>query len=137
MARNHPLHTVTLTTGIQDLAGNPLDSAFVWTFSTTHLAPTANAGPDQDVFAGSTVTLDGTGSFDPEGQPLTYEWTQVRGQDVTGGSDVLTGPTPSFTAPGSPDRVEFQLRVSDGDFTSGPDRVRIDVFSLPLTGSRE
>jgi hypothetical protein len=130
------LHTATLTTGIRDLEGNPLASDFVWTFTTTHTAPTANAGPAQAVFVGSTVTLDGTGSFDPEGQPLTYVWTQVRGADVTGGADVLTGPTPTFTAPLLPDRIEFQLRVSDADFTSGPDRVRIDVSLLPLTTSQ-
>lgn len=127
------LHTATLTTGIRDLAGHPLASDHVWTFTTTHTAPTANAGPDQEVFVGSTVTLDGTGSFDPEGQPLTYVWTQVRGADVTGGSGRLTGPTPTFTAPLLPDRIEFQLRVSDADFTSGPDRVRIDVVLVPLS----
>jgi hypothetical protein len=129
------LHTATLTTGIRDLEGNPLASDFVWTFTTTHTAPTANAGPDQLVFVGTTVTLDGTGSFDPEGEPLTYVWTQVRGADVTGGNGILIGPAPTFTAPLVPDRIEFQLRVSDADFTSSPDRVRIDVSVPPLTTS--
>ena len=127
-------HTATLTTGIRGLDGNALAENFTWTFETTHLAPTARAGPDQLVFIGSTVTLNGTGSTDPEGQPLTYVWHQVQGPTVNGGND-LTGPTPSFTAPLIPDRVEFQLRVSDGDFTSGPDRVRIDVELLPLSAS--
>ncbi|HET9252325.1 MAG TPA: Ig-like domain-containing protein, partial [Candidatus Eisenbacteria bacterium] len=129
-------YTVTLTTGIRDLEGNPLAGNFVWTFRTTHSPPTSNAGPNQTVFVGSTVTLDGTGSSDPEGQPLTYAWRQVVGIDVNGGVD-LTGPTPSFTAPLLAGRVEFQLRVSDGDFTSGPDRVRIDVGLLPLSVAPE
>ena len=36
----------------------------------------ANAGPDQEVASEATVTLDGSGSTDPEEDPLTYEWTQ-------------------------------------------------------------
>ncbi|HET9252373.1 MAG TPA: Ig-like domain-containing protein [Candidatus Eisenbacteria bacterium] len=125
-------YTATLTTGIRDLDGNTLQEDHVWTFETTHLAPTANAGPDQTVLVGSTVTLNGTGSSDPERQPLTYVWRQVQGDPVNGGNN-LTGPTPSFTAPLLPGRVDFQLRVNDGDFTSGPDRVRIDVELVPLS----
>ena len=41
--------------------------------------PIANAGADQTVYAGldgkAKVTLDGTGSFDEDSQPLTYRWT--------------------------------------------------------------
>jgi Bacterial Ig-like domain len=139
------LHTVTITTEVRDLAGNGLAAEDVWSFTTIHLPPVANAGPDQDVMVGSIVTLDGTGSFDPEGQELTYAWTQFRGVDVTGGVGQLTGPTPSFTAPLLPDRIEFDLRVSDGTFTSTFNRVRIEVLLLdvaqelegPQTGNRE
>ena len=59
--------------------------------------PTANAGPDQTVSEGDTVTLTGSGS-DPNGDPITsYRWTQTAGPPVT-----LTGATTataSFTAP--------------------------------------
>jgi hypothetical protein len=37
--------------------------------------PTANAGPDQNITVGQTVTLDGRSSFDIEEDILTYEWT--------------------------------------------------------------
>jgi len=37
-------------------------------------APEADAGPDQTVDEGDTVTLDGTGSTDAEGQEISFEW---------------------------------------------------------------
>jgi uncharacterized delta-60 repeat protein len=45
----------------------------------TNHAPTANAGPDQtkQCSGGSTtVVLDGTGSCDPDGDQLTYQWSE-------------------------------------------------------------
>jgi len=88
-------------------------------------APVARAGLDQSVVVASLVALDGTASFDPEGQPLTFTWTQTSGVSV----GPLSGATPSFTAPSVPSTLKFELVVADGSLTSAPDSV--DVHVLP------
>ena len=82
--------------------------------------PVANAGPDQTVertsVAGAQVQLDGSGSSDPDGDPLTYEWTW------SGGS--ASGVNPIVTLP--PGLTTVTLTVSDGELTA-TDTVDITV----------
>ena len=91
-------------------------------------APIANAGEDQSVTEGATVTLNGSASSDPEGEDLTYAWTQVGTPRVT-----LTGAdtaTPTFTAPANLSAnavLEFMLTVTDLGGAPGTDPVRISV----------
>src|SRR5690606_7903465 len=76
-------------------------------------APTSEAGPDQTVAAFETVTLDGTGSTDPDGDVTGYSWTQTDGPTVTLSS--ATAAQPTFTAPGttSGTSLTFSLVVTD------------------------
>jgi hypothetical protein len=46
-------------------------------------APVADAGPNQLNVAAGAMQLDGSGSFDPDGDPITYQWTQIQGPAVT------------------------------------------------------
>lgn len=76
--------------------------------------PVSDAGTDQTVQEGSSVVLDGTGSYDPDVETLTYTWLQLFGPPVT-----LVNPltaTPSFTAPSvgaGGGQVDFELIVTD------------------------
>jgi hypothetical protein len=89
-------------------------------------APIANAGPDQTLLIGNLVTLNGSGSQDPDDGPgpLSYEWVQIGGPSVS-----LSNPTtsaPSFT-PAVIGTYTFSLVVRDGQADSTPDAVVIKV----------
>ena len=93
-----------------------------------NIAPTADAGTDATVAEGDTVTLDGSGSTDGDGDTLTYAWTQTGGPSVT--LSDATAAVPSFTAPpktASDQTLTFELVVSDGVSSSQPDQVTITI----------
>jgi len=89
--------------------------------------PVANAGPDVTAMVGETVTLDGSGSTDIDGDSLTYQWSF---QSIPAGSTaVLAGAdslTPGFTIDAPGDYV-ITLMVNDGRIDSAPDTVRIST----------
>ncbi len=60
-------------------------------------APNAIAGGSQTVSIGANVTLNGSASNDPEGDALTYSWSQITGPAVT--LNNATSANASFTAP--------------------------------------
>ena len=88
--------------------------------------PDANAGADQTVDEGDTVTLNGTDSSDPDDDRLSYAWTQTSGTSVTLTNAATAQPT--FTAPAvtADTSLAFTLTVSDGN-TSDTDTVTVTV----------
>jgi hypothetical protein len=89
--------------------------------------PVANAGRCQSVPAGSTVQLDGSRSWDPNGDPLTYAWSIVkkpRGSAAQlGSADTVTT---SFVAD-LPGHYIIRLLVSDGFVASHPSLVVVNA----------
>lgn len=83
--------------------------------------PIAHAGQDLTVKGGATVLLNGMQSADPDGDPLKYEWAQVRGLKVS--MLDLDTPRATFVAPKVSARrlLRFKLRVTD---MRGPDTVK-------------
>ena len=92
---------------------------------TANRAPVADAGVDQSVVAGATVTLSGSGSSDPDGDVLTYVWAQTAGPVVSLSSSSVVSPT--FTAPAAGSSVTFSLVVRDGSLSSAADSVTVSV----------
>jgi hypothetical protein len=91
-------------------------------------APVAFAGDNQTVSVGALVTLIGTGT-DPDGDALSYSWTQVDGPGV----ELVDGntATPTFVAPpvSDPTALTFELTVSDGGLESAPAQVVVHVVN--------
>ena len=73
-----------------------------------------------------TVALDGSESFDAEGDSLSYSWTQTSGNDVyLRYAEDADGNTTNFRA--SPGEYTFKLTVSDayGSTTTGETTVSV------------
>jgi lysophospholipase L1-like esterase len=103
----------------------------VWLAGLQAILPVANAGPQQQVCEGDTVTLDASKSVDPNGTIVSYLWEQQPG----GPSVTLSNPRvvrPTFTAPNVEIRREtltFKLTVTDTDGLESTANVRIVVWN--------
>lgn len=104
---------------------------------TPNQPPIADAGGDQTVTWSDTlvVTLNGSGSLDPDDDPITFEWTVIstpRKSTLTA-TDLAGGDT--STANFHPDKTgtyEFELTVSDGLASSSASTV-VTVEKPPKT----
>lgn len=87
--------------------------------------PVANAGPDQSAFVGTSVTLDGSGSTDEDGDPLTYHW-RIAAQPAENAAaiDDINAVTPTVTIH-QKGIYKIELIVNDGKANSTPSIVTI------------
>jgi len=89
----------------------------------SNYSPTADAGSDQVVVHTVTVNLDGSASSDPDGDTLTFSWSQTSGSTVTLNNANTT--TPDFETVGAADTYVFELTVSDPKGKADTDTVTI------------
>ncbi len=111
--------------------GSASDTAST-TIATTNSLPVANAGPNMTVSSGATVTLDGSKSYDVDGNALTYQWTMI---SVPQNSYASFGSTyasvmPSFMVD-VPGTYVAELIVTDTNGSSAPSTVTISTTNTP------
>ena len=103
--------------------------------------PIADAGADRRLVTGGLVTLDGSGSRDPDGTGVTYSWMRATGADRGTGAPVtlssgsiaaqrtFTAVTPDAGA--DDETYGFTLTVTDDDNATHDDTVTITVNAPP------
>lgn len=91
--------------------------------------PVANAGPPQIGVPAGTITLNGSGSHDPLGEPLTFSWKQIGGPGVTlNGANTAM---PTFTAAAGQTYV-FELTVTNTDGLSGSATTSVQTLAATV-----
>jgi RHS repeat-associated protein len=112
---------------------SPADTVVI---STKNSPPVANAGPDQSIFVNTTATLDGSGSSDVDGDPLTYRWALLSkpdGSTAVLADAMLINPALDIDKPGT---YTLQLIVNDSTIDSATDTVVLTTQnSRPVANS--
>ncbi|MFK7975638.1 MAG: carboxylesterase family protein [Halioglobus sp.] len=94
--------------------------------------PIADAGTDLTVLEGDMVTLDGSGSSDPDGTIVSFAWTQTSGPEIQlGDTDgaILTFQAPATDATSA---LDFALSVVDDLGASATTQIDVMVSQSPL-----
>lgn len=91
--------------------------------------PIAVAGTDQQVVEGAMVTLDGHGSSDPDGDPVTYAWRVIEAPpNIPGIALKGSGPVATFRAPDN-GIYRFELTASCATRGSSQNQARISCLA--------
>ena len=90
--------------------------------------PVANAGPDQTANEEAPVTLNGSGSSDPDGTPVTFSWVQKAGPIVTLSNANVANPTFMTPNVSTNTLLTFDLTVRSGA-DNNTDSVNITVIN--------
>lgn len=122
---NHGQYIIHLTVNDGE-ADSAIDTV---TLTVGNVAPTANAGADQSGFIGETVSINGAGSSDADGDTLTYQWS-LAGKP-NGSSATLADPTAviSHLTLDEHGVYSIELVVSDGIESSDADITTINTLN--------
>jgi hypothetical protein len=123
--------SLTFELTVTDLGGFEDSDTTVVNVSFVNQPPTADANVDQNVDEETTVTLDGSNSFDPDDGIESYRWKQIAGPSVSLSNPQAVQPT--FLAPDvGPDGVSctFELTVTDFGSLQSSDTAIVNVIWL-------
>ncbi len=87
--------------------------------------PVANAGPNQIGVPAGSIRLDGSASYSPDGNPLTYQWTQIAGPGVT-----LNTPTAAITTFTAAAAQSYAFRLTVRDNFGGQSSAQVYVTTV-------
>ena len=116
---------------VDDGSGEVTDLVTVTVSSGGNTAPIADAGSDQTVSTGSEATMDGSGSSDPDGDPLTYRWgfkSVPSGSSITNSDWTDRNTTAGKFTPDVAGDYEIRFYVDDGTVESN------DLVVVTATG---
>lgn len=120
-----------ITTTATDATGNTSELSVFAVVANLNVAPVANAGADQSISiphdgnpatSTATITLDGSGSTDANGDTLSYQWKL--------GATVV-GNTPQITVTKPAGSYTYTLITTDPGGLSSSDDVVVTVLSEP------
>jgi parallel beta-helix repeat protein len=120
------VYTVMLTVSDGQLTSSDTMTVTVTSPSPSNSPPVADAGFDQTINVGRQLLLDGSGSMDPDKDPLSYSWDFGDG-DMGSGIQV----SHAYTVPGL---YTATLTVTDGQLSTS-DSVTITVIAAGEAGS--
>jgi len=123
----HGTYTIQLI--VTDSLGTASSPAIV-TVTSNNTVPVASAGLSQSAVVGQTVTLNGSGSSDADGDPLTYRWSLASAP--SGSQAVVSNPTAQIASfvPDLPGTFVAQLIINDGLVDSPPATAQIQVVTI-------
>ena len=95
-------------------------------------APIADAGTDGSYdLSERVIVLNGNQSSDPDGDSLTYEWTQVGGPMVSLSKGSASPAEARFDSPRQEQTLTFELRVADEAGASSTDQISLTFENTP------
>jgi hypothetical protein len=102
----------------------PATSVIITSPPTNH-PPFANAGKDTTLLSGNAVTLDGSGSTDPDNNITSYAWTKISGPssfDISNANSVKAQLTNLVQG-----TFQFELKIGDADGLFSKDSVQVTI----------
>jgi hypothetical protein len=130
---------LTFQLTVTDYSGLKATDTCIVNVTWTNDAPTADAGPYKTAYEGHLVTLDGSGSTDPDDGIASYHWQHVGGPPAVAliGADT---PYVRFVAPdisGISTSLTLELTVTDHGGLQDTDATIVDILpeQRPTTSS--